>query len=78
MSPASVYDETERFKRGWVAGFYDALSDEGARWLGGILLYGVSTDDQAQFIAGYQKGRAFRRGEWCNTTPVPSELTSAA
>jgi hypothetical protein len=57
-----VYNKPEKFKHGWVAGFYDAHSDDGLRYLNDILRYGPQDGDHESFIAGYRAGRQARLG----------------
>jgi hypothetical protein len=58
-----IYSKPEKFKYGWVAGFYDALSDDGRRYLDDILRYGARDGDDESFIAGYRAGRQARLGQ---------------
>ncbi len=60
----NVYSKLEKFKYGWVAGFYDALPDDGLHYLKEILRYGPRDGDQAAFMAGYRAGQRARRGHY--------------
>ena len=62
MPDRSIYTESERFKQGSVAGFYDARSDDGLRYLDDILRFGIQSDDQHQFMVGYRYGQQMRLG----------------
>jgi hypothetical protein len=62
MQNVEVYTQSERFKYGFVAGFYDALADDGLRYLNDILRYGVHDGDEASLMAGYRAGRRARLG----------------
>lgn len=63
MQNVAVYAEADRFKSGWIAGFYDARTDDGLRYLDDILRYGVrNDDDRARFLAGYRAGQMARNG----------------
>ena len=75
----AVHDKSERFKLGWVAGFYDALSDDGAKYLDEILRHGLRDQEQVDFITGYRNGLAQRRGLMFGAlTHPPETLTQAA
>jgi hypothetical protein len=64
MRTMKIYAKADAYKLGCVAGFYDALPDEGQRYLDDILRYGVEGhEDRAQFLAGYRAGCAARRDE---------------
>src|SRR5690349_4177819 len=62
MGQLMVYTQSASFKSGWVAGFYDALSDDGLRYLDEILRHGLKSDEQRDFLAGYCAGQRVRRG----------------
>jgi hypothetical protein len=62
MTNVEVYNKSEKFKHGWIAGFYDALSDDGLRYLDAILRYGPCEGDEEAFMAGYRAGRLSRLG----------------
>jgi hypothetical protein len=64
MVNTEVYSASEKFKYGWVAGFYDALTDDGMRYLDDVLRYGVGDNgDRKDFMAGYRAGRRARAGQ---------------
>jgi hypothetical protein len=64
MNSCVVYNKSEQFKQGCIAGLYDAKSDDGLRYLDDILRYGVEgREDRAEFLAGYRAGRALRSGQ---------------
>lgn len=73
MQHTLVHTQSERFKLGWSAGFYDAFSDDGLRYLDEILRYGLNTDEQREFLSGYDAGRSYRR-----RSGVPCEPTAEA
>ena len=62
MTNIEIYDKPEKFRYGWVAGFYDARSDDGLR-------YGLGSGDDEVFLAGYRAGRQARLGQ---PTAVPA------
>lgn len=64
--------ESERFKQGWVAGFYDAFSDDGCRYDAEVV---GPASRHPDFLAGYRLGVAFRRG---HVGSVASASNSAA
>jgi hypothetical protein len=71
MPHPSVHTQSERFKQGFAAGFYDAISDDGARYLDDVMRYGVRDVTHAEFIHGYRYGRLSRRGDHGDTLPAP-------
>ena len=73
MRDAYVWSESEKYKEGWVTGFYDSRSDDGLRYLDDILRYGVRSPDDHSFMAGYRAGQQARRGP----ASLSSERTSA-
>jgi hypothetical protein len=58
-----IYNKPHKFKYGWAAGFYDALSDDGRRYLDEIRRYGLRDCNDESFIAGYRAGRKARVGQ---------------
>ena len=62
MEYVEVWPQPEKYKEGWVAGFYDARADDGLRYLDDILRYGPRTCDEQSYLAGYRAGRQARRG----------------
>ena len=79
MTNIEIYSKPEKFKYGWVAGFYDALSDDGLRYLNEILRYGPRDYDDASFIAGYHAGRQKRLGQiTCCSEPVVTHFKAVA
>ena len=58
-----VHTQSASFRKGWVAGFYDAKSDEGVRYVDELLRYGIRTHEQREFIDGYRTGQRLRLGE---------------
>jgi hypothetical protein len=61
MIKSAVFSESEQFKRGAIAGFYDAVSDDGLRYIDDLLRFGVRGKDDADFMSGYRHGCAERR-----------------
>lgn len=60
---SDLHTQSEALKLGWVAGFYDALTDDGLKYLDDFCRYGVNGDRaRADFMAGYSAGREARRG----------------
>jgi hypothetical protein len=85
MTTFTLYNKSEKFKQGCIAGFYDARSDDGLRYLDDILRYGVRDDeDRAAFLAGYRAGQRTRRGgvlsQYVSSTSpaLPPEIHKAA
>ena len=74
MQDVDIYTKSDKFKYGWVTGFYDAKTDEGVRCLDDVLRYGPHSGDNQAFMAGYRAGQQARRG----TAVDDSELVSAA
>ncbi|HEX2453139.1 MAG TPA: hypothetical protein VHI99_05530 [Vicinamibacterales bacterium] len=72
MQKPIVYAECEKFKLGWVAGFYDARADDGLRYLDDVLRYGVCDVEQESFLAGYRAGVCARRGESSSILELPA------
>jgi hypothetical protein len=60
----------EDFQRGRIGGFYDALPDEGARYLDDLLRYEPRIERVRSFLDGYCIGQRLRLGQ--TVTPVPS------
>ena len=75
MCDIDVYTQSDAFKSGWVAGFYDARSDDGMRYLDDILRYGSRSDDERSFMAGYRAGKQARRGS-ARYSPEPTMAVS--
>ena len=78
MSSNAVYSRSEQFKRGAVAGFYDAVSDEGIRYIDDLLRFGVRTTDDDDFMSGYRHGRAERRQAFTRQIGGGAALSVAA
>ena len=63
MENAPVFLQSKTYKLGFAAGFYDAFSDDGVKYLDEIRRFGLGDDQGAQFWAGYGRGRAMRLGD---------------
>lgn len=57
MKNAQVYEQSEAFKRGWIHGLYDCVSDDGARW-------GITLMNEQEYAAGYSAAVTLRRGSF--------------
>jgi hypothetical protein len=68
MEIAEVFGKSERFRDGFMAGFYDALADDGLRYLDEIWCYATRDGDEEHLKAGYRAGRLARLGA---LTPWP-------
>jgi hypothetical protein len=67
-----LYTHSEDFRKGWVAGFYDARTDECLRYLDEILRYGLRTEKDQAFFDGYRMGRQFRVGRTVRQWSFPA------
>jgi hypothetical protein len=77
MIDKEIHSKSESFKSGWASGFYDALSDDGVRYIDEILRYGIRGYDEQAFLDGYRSGRQARRGPESGTA-IPTMLAAAA
>lgn len=79
MKNIEIHSKPEQFKYGWVAGFYDALSDDGLRYMDDILRHGPRDRNDKAFIAGYRAGRSARLGQTkCYPETAMRSLRTAA
>jgi hypothetical protein len=62
MSTEQIYTRPNKFKSGWVAGFYDAFSDDGQRYLRDVQRFGVDARQEDDFMSGYREGLRARLG----------------
>jgi hypothetical protein len=77
METIEIHTRGERFTYGFAAGFYDALADDGARYLDEIRRYGAG--DAEDLSAGYRAGRLARLGmltPWPDPPPPSFDMAA--
>jgi len=47
---------SQKYREGWVAGWYDSLGGDGMRYLDDMLRRGADTADEKSFMEGYRDG----------------------
>lgn len=60
MDSIDVHTQSDQFRCGWAAGFYDALSHEGLRLIDEVLRSACPSDASQDFVAGYKYGLRVR------------------
>jgi len=62
MNRAQIRNRPEEFKLGWVAGLYDAKSDDGLRYRNNVLVSRLPSANDRSFLAGYRAAQKKRLG----------------
>jgi len=55
------FNRSAAFRLGYIAGFYDAVADDGSRYLEDMMRFGLAYKEQPDFLEGYRIGRRLRR-----------------